>query len=128
MHIETHLYKYLHTDLIKSQNRKLKKVTFPKNQIMKKILWVLCLAAINAGLFAATPDPPSLPNASTTCYSGGRGASSCSIQAGITIGGGISAGCSVTCLPGYYACCGLKCTCVNESEIVKPPVDPIPAI
>ena len=48
---------------------------------------------------------------STTCRSGGPGSTSCSVS-----GGGTS--CSVSCGPGYYACCeayaGLpKCTCVK---------------
>lgn len=40
--------------------------------------------------------------------SGGPGASECSI---VPQGGG---GCSVTCNPGYYACCNIDCYCVPE--------------
>lgn len=46
------------------------------------------------------------------CYNGGTGSLQCSIDAGITIFGfGISTACSVTCDSGYYACCGIRCTC-----------------
>jgi hypothetical protein len=46
------------------------------------------------------------------CYNGGRGATSCSISGGIDIkGGGVSASCDVSCQTGYYACCGIRCTC-----------------
>lgn len=50
------------------------------------------------------------------CYNGGEGASQCSIEAGINIPGGygISAKCDVTCRDGYYACCGIRCTCKKE--------------
>jgi len=46
------------------------------------------------------------------CYAGGKGATQCSIEAGIVIAGyGISGGCSVTCGGTSFACCGLRCTC-----------------
>lgn len=46
------------------------------------------------------------------CYSGGKGSNSCSIDGGITIAGyGVSTACSVSCNSGYYACCGIRCTC-----------------
>ena len=46
------------------------------------------------------------------CYNGGKGSASCSIEGGITIAGyGVSGGCSVSCHEGYYACCGIRCTC-----------------
>ena len=49
---------------------------------------------------------------SNYCYNGGRGATSCSISGGIDIkGGGASAACDVSCQTGYYACCGIRCTC-----------------
>lgn len=49
------------------------------------------------------------------CYNGGEGASQCDIDAGITIAGyGVSAACSVTCKDGFYACCGIRCTCIKE--------------
>ena len=49
------------------------------------------------------------------CYNGGQGAIQCEIEGGITILEiGVSATCSVTCRDGYYACCGIKCTCVKE--------------
>lgn len=49
---------------------------------------------------------------SNYCYNGGRGATSCFISGGIDIkGGGASAACDVSCQTGYYACCGIRCTC-----------------
>lgn len=49
------------------------------------------------------------------CYSGGPGSNSCSIAAGIEIlGCGVTEGCSVSCNDGYYACCVLQCTCIEE--------------
>lgn len=46
------------------------------------------------------------------CYNGGRGAVYCSIDGGINVFGyGVSASCSVACVSGYYACCGIRCTC-----------------
>lgn len=47
-----------------------------------------------------------------SCIEGGIGASSCSIEAGITIlGNGVTVGCSTECQKGYYACCALRCKC-----------------
>lgn len=49
---------------------------------------------------------------SSYCHNGGEGSISCSIDAGVEIKiGGVSAGCSVSCTDGYYACCSLRCTC-----------------
>lgn len=49
------------------------------------------------------------------CHNGGRGSVSCSIDAGVEIKGvGVSAGCSVSCKDGYYACCSLRCKCDKE--------------
>ena len=45
------------------------------------------------------------------CYNGGPGSTSCSISAGVDVGLGISAGCSVSCGGGYYSCCSLRCIC-----------------
>lgn len=51
-------------------------------------------------------------NESSDCWNGGPGATQCSIEAGTEIlGVGVSAGCSVTCGDGYYACCSLRCVC-----------------
>jgi hypothetical protein len=50
------------------------------------------------------------------CINGGAGASQCSIGASVEIAGyGFSGDCSVTCNSGYYACCGIRCTCKKES-------------
>jgi len=46
------------------------------------------------------------------CHNGGFGANSCSIGGGIDIAGyGVSLECSVSCNSGFYACCGIRCTC-----------------
>ena len=46
------------------------------------------------------------------CLHGGVGAAACSIAGGIEILGYVaSVDCSVTCNSGYYACCGIRCTC-----------------
>lgn len=64
-------------------------------------------------VMAETEDEPYNPY----CHSGGKNSSQCSIDAGITIlGFGVSIGCSVTCNSGYYACCGLRCTCKKENN------------
>lgn len=52
----------------------------------------------------------------TICYNGGPGNKSCSIAAGVEINGSTSIGCSVTCIDGYYACCGLSCICRPDNE------------
>ena len=49
------------------------------------------------------------------CYNGGEGSTSCSIEGGLSIlEYGVSAGCSVSCEDGYYACCGIRCTCKKK--------------
>ena len=49
------------------------------------------------------------------CYNGGPGSTSCSIEVGVdAFGGGVSTGCQVSCESGYYACCGLRCTCKSK--------------
>ena len=46
------------------------------------------------------------------CHNGGLGADSCSIGGGVDIAGyGVSLECSVSCNSGFYACCGIRCTC-----------------
>lgn len=70
----------------------------------------LLLTSVEA--LSAEGDAASSGNFNPYCYNGGTGSTSCSIEGGITIlGYGVSAGCSVSCGSGYYACCGLKCTC-----------------
>lgn len=52
--------------------------------------------------------------ASSECINGGEGSISCSSSGGGTVAGfGGSAGCSVSCGSGYYACCGVTCNCVK---------------
>ena len=51
----------------------------------------------------------------SSCFAGGPGAVSCSLSAGASGGGvGGSAGCTVTCGDGYYACCGGGCKCIKQ--------------
>ena len=61
---------------------------------------------------------PGLP-----CRTGGPGARSCSIKAGVTIMGvAVDAECSIECRDGYYACCSFECYCIeigSDSEIHK---------
>jgi hypothetical protein len=49
----------------------------------------------------------------SSCSSGGRGSTSCSIEATVMNSGGA---CSVSCQPGYYACCTYSsgCFCVKN--------------
>ena len=53
------------------------------------------------------------------CSSGGPGANSCSVNfSGGIKTGDFSTGCTVTCNPGYYACCNAyynKCQCRKEA-------------
>lgn len=64
----------------------------------------------------------SLSNDEHECFSGGPGSSSCSIGGGVGVRSisknkkdvGIDYNCSVSCKEGYYACCGIRCTCVKE--------------
>jgi hypothetical protein len=51
----------------------------------------------------------------TSCSQGGPGASSCSLSGTVN---GTGMNCSVTCWPGYYACCSLTngCKCVRDSQ------------
>ena len=83
---------------------------FSSALLVSGVIWqsqAKTLSERNASVLGLIKEVPS-------CYSGGLGARSCSISAGTNIAGmGVSAGCSVTCDEGYYACCSLQCTCVN---------------
>jgi len=79
------------------------------------------LGIIGYNLSYATNDPigeiGDNPDDAPYCYSGGPGAASCSIEAGVEIlGFGVAAGCSVVCFDGYYACCSLTCRCIDVEE------------
>lgn len=95
---------------------------------MKKILLILLLATINVGIYAMSDGNTAKPASAnaTFCYNGGVGAASCSIDAGITIGGGVSAACSVSCREGYYACCSLRCRCISSDFAI--PDEPEPCV
>ena len=60
-------------------------------------------------------DIETLSDGTESCWSGGYGAKSCSISAGVHWGFGISTGCSVSCEDNYYACCALRCHCVFKT-------------
>ena len=101
-----------------------------KNSEMKKVfiaIVVLVMATLISALvnFVETkPSSMTLLNVEAIssdenpfCYNGGEGSSGCSISGGITIlSYGVSAQCSVTCNSGYYACCGVRCTCKKEKK------------
>lgn len=71
---------------------------------------------IDSAIFANAEALSSVEFPSNVCYNGGPGASSCSIEAGINVFGfGTSIKCEVKCRDGFYACCGLRCTCERES-------------
>lgn len=51
----------------------------------------------------------------SSCFAGGPRAVSCSLGAGVGIGGATGdASCTVTCSDGYYACCGVGCKCIKN--------------
>ena len=99
----------------------------PKKNKMKKFVFIAAVLGFTNVFVAMTQQknsPIPLHNngietftvyeadGSNYCYNGGRGATSCSISGGIDIkGGGASAACDVSCQTGYYACCGIRCTC-----------------
>ena len=59
------------------------------------------------------------------CVEGGYGSQSCSIDAGVNIAGyGVTAGCSVSCINGYFSCCALTCRCyVDGTSVIMIPKD-----
>lgn len=52
------------------------------------------------------------------CYTGGKGKSTCKVEAGIDINGrgDLTTECSVTCNEGYWACCSYACHCEPVSK------------
>lgn len=84
---------------------------------MKKLyLAIALLAVVNVALFADETQPTTQENEVTgkvTCVNGGYGASACSISKGHKIGDIVTAGCSVSCAEGAYACCGERCICIK---------------
>ena len=69
-----------------------------------------------ANIEALTASPEDSEPFNPLCYNGGVGSLSCSIGTGIEISTfGISLECSVSCDSGYYACCGIRCTCKRKS-------------
>lgn len=63
---------------------------------------------------AGYADPMDIPVKDITCKTGGPGNLECKIDPGIKIGDFVSIGCGVTCMEGYYACCGVRCACRPE--------------
>lgn len=49
------------------------------------------------------------------CKKGGPGYSECSID-GFFSFEGMGGNCSVSCVEGWYACCGVSCTCKKNGE------------
>lgn len=81
---------------------------------MKKIVIFLSTLSIMLGISVLVDSNANVINASgkATCLSGGEGANSCSVDAGIDIlGVGVTTSCSVSCNDGYFACCGVGCYC-----------------
>ncbi len=87
---------------------------------------IAALFALNVSLCAFAQDEPTLfeddeediVEVVSPCLSGGPGSSNCSNEGKLDfteIGGGAS--CEVTCNFGYYACCGLRCTCEPDGRI-----------
>lgn len=71
------------------------------------------LRLANIELLAYAENTPKNPY----CYNGGIGSSSCSIGGGLEIlGFGVSTECSVSCVDGFYACCGIRCTCKETKK------------
>lgn len=50
------------------------------------------------------------------CYTGGPGSDYCEIPAGLKFKEGISRAGSVTCQPGYFACCAYRCRCIPNPQ------------
>ncbi len=101
---------------------------------MKKF-FIIVLAALNLGVWVmssscsrleksaekkvseyAAEEQNSEEDGKMICHFGGPGASACEIPAGIDINGATSFSCSVTCVEGYYACCGIGCKCIPVEE------------
>ena len=92
------------------------------------IIAALCMA--NGILFAAASDKVTFmgrelskaeaeniekimntPRDKVICKNGGENTKSCNIEPGIKIGDVLTIECSVTCMDGFYACCGQRCIC-----------------
>lgn len=88
----------------------------------KTYLTVLMLAFANILVFALSAGGGAQTNGiSVACASGGVGSTQCSIDANVV---GNGAGCSVSCGPGYYACCGVGCYCVKSpKDLIEYPGD-----
>lgn len=88
----------------------------------------LTLIILNLALFAASVEATPIDSLesnqsalaisqdSVICISGGPGASSCQVLPGMQIGEGVTVGCSVNCISGYFACCGIKCECKIDTS------------
>ena len=95
---------------------------------MKKILLICGLLAANVLLFAQGREGDGINGINSGgCYSGGVGTRECAIDPGVKIGNSISGGCSVKCDIGYYACCGIGCSCI-DNKYAKPTDPNAPAI
>lgn len=94
---------------------------------MKQIFALLVLVVLNIAVFAYASEGSDTiavaeavatdTTATMECFSGGPSSPSCSVPSGIKIGNETSVGCSVSCMEGYYACCGVRCICLPNDSI-----------
>lgn len=95
---------------------------------MKKVyLTLVMLALANILLFATKNQQETVSTLSSEgCRHGGIGASGCSIGVDLNVmGDGLGGNCKVTCEAGYYACCGISCTCKKKGprDLIENPGD-----
>lgn len=94
---------------------------------MKQVLALLVLVVLNIAVFAYASEGNDTTavaavvavdsTATMECFAGGPSSPGCSVPAGIKIGNEITGGCSVSCMEGYYACCGVRCICLPNDTI-----------
>ncbi len=93
---------------------------------------IAALFALNVSLCAFAQDEPTWfedepvwfeddsedINVVNPCKHGGPGATNCDNGGGFDFMEiGAEGHCEVTCAPGYYACCGARCTCISVGQI-----------
>ena len=89
----------------------------PDKELSTNEMLMLAAASAEEVLKTDVDDHDGATVSKSNCLSGGPGATSCSHTiSGGAGGGSVSFSCSVTCGAGYYACCGLKCSCVKNGS------------
>lgn len=83
----------------------------------KLFLLIVALCAFNIAVFASKSSDSEINRVIPLCIEGGPGSTTCSIDGSVH---GTGASCSVECRPGYYACCGLHCTCMRNISVFEP--------